>query len=100
MAAAISWRATTKAHAKIILGYTPARSNISPSPGVPGEGTRARKSMDITVVLPIHNERENLDPLLSEIHAALRDAPNGYEIIAVDDASSDGSADLLRELAA
>jgi glycosyltransferase involved in cell wall biosynthesis len=46
------------------------------------------------VVLPIHNERESLRPLLEEIAAALRDRP--YEVIAVDDASVDGSRDELQ----
>ena len=48
----------------------------------------------LSVVLPVYNERENLAPLLVEVHAALRHVP--HEIIAVDDASTDGSlAELL-----
>ena len=55
--------------------------------------------MDLSVVLPIFNERDNLEPLFDEIDKAL--APSGldYEIIAVDDGSRDGSRKWLRERA-
>lgn len=50
----------------------------------------------ISVVLPIHNERESLASILGEIEAAL--AARRVEIVAVDDASTDGSLDELRRL--
>ena len=51
----------------------------------------------ISIVLPVHNERDNLDPLLDEIAAAMRSFGRSYEVIAVDDGSTDGSdAVLLR----
>lgn len=55
--------------------------------------------MDLSVVLPIFNERDNLELLFDEIERAL--APSGldYEIIAVDDGSRDGSRKWLRERA-
>ena len=55
--------------------------------------------MDLSVILPIHNELENLEPLLDEIDATLA-AGGGYEIVAVDDGSTDGSAELLERLSA
>ena len=51
----------------------------------------------ISVVVPVHNEADNLRPLISEIAAAL-DGREAYEIVYVDDGSSDGSAELLRAL--
>jgi glycosyltransferase involved in cell wall biosynthesis len=51
----------------------------------------------LSVILPIHNERENLGPLLQELQAVLRVSPES-EVIAVDDGSSDGTAELLQEL--
>jgi glycosyltransferase involved in cell wall biosynthesis len=56
--------------------------------------------MDITIVLPVHNERDNLRPLLEEIEQALSPIGQDYEVIAVDDGSNDGSGRVLRELAA
>src|SRR5690349_18363212 len=55
--------------------------------------------MDITVVLPVYNERGNLVQLLDELAAALDPSRRAYEIIAVDDGSTDGSAALLHHLA-
>jgi glycosyltransferase involved in cell wall biosynthesis len=52
----------------------------------------------ISVVFPVHNERDNLAPLLAQIEAALGD--RGLEVIAVDDASTDGSLQELRRLRA
>lgn len=50
----------------------------------------------VSVVLPIHNERDSLEAVLGELAAAL--SARRYEIIAVDDASTDGSRDELRRL--
>ena len=55
--------------------------------------------MDISVILPIFNERENLLPLLLEIEGVLDATGKSYEIIAVDDGSDDGSVELLKKLA-
>jgi glycosyltransferase involved in cell wall biosynthesis len=56
--------------------------------------------MDISVVLPIYNERENLVPLIDEIAEVLAPTGKTFEIIAVDDGSSDDSPEILRRLAA
>jgi dolichol-phosphate mannosyltransferase len=51
----------------------------------------------VSVILPVHDERENLAPLVEEIGAALAGQP--FELIAVDDQSTDGSLEELRRLA-
>jgi glycosyltransferase involved in cell wall biosynthesis len=56
--------------------------------------------MDISVVLPIYNESENLLPLFDEIAAALAPTGKQFEIIAVDDGSRDGSQEIIRKAAA
>lgn len=50
-----------------------------------------------SVVLPVYNELDNLIPLINEIDQALRPLGSPYEILAVDDASTDGSAELLEK---
>src|SRR2546428_12283038 len=59
-------------------------------------------SLDVTLVVPVYNERENLPLLLEEIARALQPGRGGrgprYEIVAVDDASTDGSLDVLKRL--
>jgi dolichol-phosphate mannosyltransferase len=53
--------------------------------------------MELSVVVPVHNEAENLGPLLGEIGQAL-EALCDYEIIYVDDGSTDDTFSHLIEL--
>ncbi|HWK44801.1 MAG TPA: glycosyltransferase family 2 protein [Stellaceae bacterium] len=52
---------------------------------------------DLSVVIPVRNEAENIAPLVAEIAAALAGGP-GYEIIYVDDGSTDETAARVRGL--
>lgn len=54
---------------------------------------------EVSIVVPVYNEFDNLPDLVARIDAAMRTQPLSYELIAVDDGSSDGSAKRLRELA-
>lgn len=51
---------------------------------------------DLSIVFPVYNEEENLPVLLGEIAAALDGRGWSYEIVAVDDGSSDKSLEVLR----
>ncbi|HUP59725.1 MAG TPA: glycosyltransferase family 2 protein [Thermoanaerobaculia bacterium] len=55
---------------------------------------------DLSVVFPVYNEEENIPILLREIAAALEGTGWTYEIVAVDDGSSDRSLSALRDLRA
>lgn len=55
--------------------------------------------MLLSVVIPVYNESEALPALLTALESALA-SRQSYEIILVDDGSSDGSSDLLRQAAA
>ena len=52
---------------------------------------------DLSVVFPVYNEEENVPLLLREIAAALEGRGWSYEIVAVDDGSTDRSLQVLRE---
>jgi dolichol-phosphate mannosyltransferase len=52
---------------------------------------------DLSVVLPIYNEEGNLVPLLDEIEGVLQPLGRTFEVLAVDDNSSDGSLAVLKE---
>ncbi|MCC5665890.1 glycosyltransferase family 2 protein [Nostoc sp. CHAB 5784] len=54
---------------------------------------------DVSVVLPIHDEVESLPLLLEAIASTLSSRQINYEIICVDDGSTDGSGDFLKEQA-
>lgn len=50
---------------------------------------------ELSVVLPVYNERENLEPLLAELRAVLPRFVGEWEVVLVDDGSTDGSAEFL-----
>lgn len=54
----------------------------------------------VSVVVPVFNEVESLPELHRRITSALTDAGLSYQLILVDDGSTDGSRELLRQLAA
>ena len=54
---------------------------------------------DISVVVPIYNEVESLPHLIDAIASTLNGTELSYELICVDDGSTDGSAALLKETA-
>jgi dolichol-phosphate mannosyltransferase len=51
----------------------------------------------LSVVVPAYNEEENVVPLAREIVAALETLTGGFELILVDDASTDSTARLIRQ---
>ncbi|NJK47047.1 glycosyltransferase family 2 protein [Candidatus Gracilibacteria bacterium] len=54
---------------------------------------------EISIVVPIYNEVESLSHLIDAIALTLQSNQLNYEIICVDDGSSDGSTEKLRQLA-
>lgn len=54
--------------------------------------------MDISVVLPVYNEVENLVPLHAELTDALTALGRSYEILYIDDGSRDHSWEILQRI--
>jgi glycosyltransferase involved in cell wall biosynthesis len=54
--------------------------------------------MELSIVIPVYNEEENVEPLIQEIKAALWPLGVRYEIIAVDDGSQDSTFPTLAQL--
>lgn len=54
--------------------------------------------MDLSIVVPIYNEEESIPELVSEVRDALKDTGLEYELICVDDGSSDKSLQILTDL--
>lgn len=54
--------------------------------------------MDLSIIIPIKNEEENLPKLLAEIQDAISPTGMGFEVIVVDDGSNDTSWDVLQDL--
>lgn len=56
--------------------------------------------LELSVVLPVYNEEENVPIVHAQVKAALEDAERTYEIIYVDDGSKDASYAQLQVIAA
>ncbi|HEY7469076.1 MAG TPA: glycosyltransferase family 2 protein [Acidimicrobiia bacterium] len=54
--------------------------------------------VDVSIVLPVFNEQGHLDEELNRIRKGMDHSSYVYEIIVVDDGSTDGSGDRLREV--
>jgi len=52
----------------------------------------------LSIVIPVYNEEESLHPLSDELEAALQTLQQPYEIIFVDDGSTDDSFAILQQL--
>jgi glycosyltransferase involved in cell wall biosynthesis len=53
---------------------------------------------DLSIVVPVYDEVENVRPLMEEITAALVDLDLDYEVLFIDDGSKDGSFDVLKTM--
>ncbi|MEN9542182.1 MAG: hypothetical protein RLZZ459_2273, partial [Cyanobacteriota bacterium] len=54
----------------------------------------------LSIVVPLFNEEESLPLLVERLLAALRPLGRPFELVLVDDGSSDGTAAVLKQLAA
>ena len=62
------------------------------------ESRAVRERPALSVVVPVMNEQESLEPLYSRLLGVLEGLGTGYEVIFVDDGSTDGSFEALRRL--
>jgi glycosyltransferase involved in cell wall biosynthesis len=53
----------------------------------------------VSIVIPMYNEVESLRDLVERVHEAMAPSGFGFELIGVDDGSTDGTAELLEALA-
>ena len=56
------------------------------------------EGVEISVVIPLYDERDNIRPLYGKLSKVLDSLGRGYEIIWVDDGSGDGSFGVLEEI--
>ena len=54
--------------------------------------------MHLSIIIPLFNESESLKILADEIHSVLNDLNYVYEIIFIDDGSTDNSWDIVNSL--
>ncbi|MBR9804794.1 MAG: glycosyltransferase family 2 protein [Rubinisphaera brasiliensis] len=65
-----------------------------------GSSSAATKPCSLSIVVPIHNEEENIPLLHQQLHDVLSEMDREYEMVFVDDGSTDRSLEKLSALAA
>jgi glycosyltransferase involved in cell wall biosynthesis len=55
------------------------------------------EALRLSIVVPLYNEQENVAPLVARVHEAMAASPWRWELILVDDGSSDQTLALLQE---
>jgi glycosyltransferase involved in cell wall biosynthesis len=71
----------------------------SPTTASKNASSQARKLLDLSIVVPVHDEEDNVTPLYEELTQALTALGRSYEIIVVDDGSRDDTYQRLAGLA-
>lgn len=56
-----------------------------------------KKVPDLSVVIPMYNEESNVIPLFNRLFSALEKLPESWEVVCVNDGSSDNTLTLLKE---
>ena len=59
-----------------------------------------RPELGVSVVIPVYNEEGNIDRLYQELTAALEDIGRDFEVVAINDGSSDRTYDMLNDVQA
>jgi undecaprenyl-phosphate 4-deoxy-4-formamido-L-arabinose transferase len=57
-----------------------------------------KDGVEVSIVIPVFNEQENMDALSSRVLKTMDDYGHSYELIFVDDGSSDKTPEMLRDL--
>jgi len=66
----------------------------------PGSSTAAQARITVSVIIPAKNEEKNLPVLIERLFSVLSELGKPFEVIAVNDGSTDGSLRVLRALTA
>src|SRR5437588_10418006 len=65
-----------------------------PTAGVPFDSDTANAVLDVSIILPVFNEIDHLRVEVDRIRATMDASEYSYEIIVIDDGSTDGSGEL------
>jgi glycosyltransferase involved in cell wall biosynthesis len=75
-------------------------ASVSRANPLPAAGNEPAAPSMVSIVIPVFNEGENLRELVDRVEAAMTPAQRPFELVLVDDGSTDDSRAVLAELAA
>jgi glycosyltransferase involved in cell wall biosynthesis len=79
--------------------YNSRRKRYHHRPNQSNQSERAKSSFKkISIVIPLYNEEESIIPLSHELRKALSRLNTSYEVILIDDGSTDSSLQKLKEI--
>ncbi len=85
----------------LILNFSGEKYSIKPLEMIKQfEQEKLAQEPDLSIVVPIKNERDNIPILYKQIKEVLNSIQKFYEIIFIDDGSTDGSLDAMMKLSA
>src|SRR5215471_14256156 len=83
------------AHYLIAIGTT-RRASVVPVKSVLQQGAGADQSpLDLSIVVPCLNEQHHIGPTLDTIVAAMMELPYSYDVVVVDDGSTDDTSQVV-----
>tara|TARA_S200000501_G_C20865772_1_gene761870 strand:+ start:3226 stop:4194 length:969 start_codon:yes stop_codon:yes gene_type:complete len=56
------------------------------------------QNVEVSIISPVFNESENIETFVTRVFQTMRESGRGWELIIVDDGSTDGSSDTLKRL--
>jgi len=90
----------TMASVRQMSAHTPgARGDEGTPSHTAASSTAAGDAVQISIVVPLHDEAENVEALAAQVEAALVPTGRRFELLCVDDGSRDATAALLARLA-
>lgn len=86
--------------ANVLPPRTPSRTSSATPATTPTvrESITQQAPVSLSIVVPVYNESESINPLYERLTAELNHLEQSYEIVFVDDGSSDGSFARLKAL--
>jgi len=75
------------------------RTHDRPREKPPNRSISDRRKIRVSVIIPAFNEEDNIKPLLEQFHEIISRAGNDWEVILVDDGSTDKTAEKARDAA-